>query len=50
MNFINQNTVALLLTFAYGGCARSTISSHNLAVLPKRHDNYIAFFFEDDEN
>ena len=27
------------LLLAYGGCARSTSGSQNLAVLPKRHDN-----------
>ena len=36
---IGLNSCFSYLILAYGGCARSTSGSQNLAVLPKRHDN-----------
>ena len=36
---IGLNSCFSYLILAYGGCARSTSGSQNLAVLPKRHNN-----------
>ena len=36
---IGLNSCFSYLILAYGGCARSTSGSQNLADLPKRHDN-----------